>query len=342
MLNRKKTAALIASFSILVTCLFPVFAGAGTVRVNESREIEIKAGGEHPLDLFGNYTKALMPGETVTFRISVRNESKMPVEMYLKAADTPEDKFPSPEDKAKSDQLLREITMQIDQITGDDTKPLFTGLADGTTGTENAGLREYVHLGLLAAGGETYLALNVTVPITLDNTYQNALGMIDWIFRIDETTEEPTTEPSSEPSSEPSTEPSTNPTTEPSTNPTTEPSTNPTTEPSTNPTTEPSTNPTTEPSTNPTTEPSTNPTTEPSTNPTTEPSSTPTTESTSKPTTSEPTTAKPDEPDVTIVVPPDTGLKEHGWLLAIAGGALAAIVVIFVLPKKKETAVTGN
>ena len=85
MLNRKTAAAVFAAICILFSILLPAFAGS--VEVTPAREIEIKAGGEKPLDLFGHYTKALMPGDKVTFRVLGKNTSNMAVNMYLKAED---------------------------------------------------------------------------------------------------------------------------------------------------------------------------------------------------------------------------------------------------------------
>ena len=156
MLNRKKAAALFAAFSIFLALILPVFA-AGTVDYTPAREIEIRAGGQHPLDLFGNYTKALMPGETVTFRVLVRNTSRMPVNMYLKAADPDDATYAANgADKALSQALLKEMPMHIDLIEGNGATSLFNGLADGSSQT-GGGMREFVYLGAAAAGSERFL-----------------------------------------------------------------------------------------------------------------------------------------------------------------------------------------
>ena len=183
MLNRKKAAALFAAFSIFLALILPVFA-AGTVDYTPAREIEIRAGGQHPLDLFGNYTKALMPGETVTFRVLVRNTSRMPVNMYLKAADPDDATYAANgADKALSQALLKEMPMHIDLIEGNGATSLFNGLADCSSQT-GGGMGEFVYLGAAAAGSERFLEIHLTVPPTLDNTYQKAMGLIDWMIAV--------------------------------------------------------------------------------------------------------------------------------------------------------------
>ena len=365
---------MIAALTIFLTMCVPVIGGS--VNVNGAREIEIRAGGEQPLDLFGNYTKALMPGETVTFRILVKNSSAVPVNMYLKAADTPADQFPTPEDKAKSDKLLKEIRMQIEQITDDASAPLFTGLADGTAEDGSGGLREYVHLGLLNANGETYLEMHVQVPVTLDNTYQAAIGKIDWIFRIEETAEESSTEPATtEPGTEPTTaKPGSETTTaKPGDESTTakpgdefttaKPGTEPTTaKPGTETTTaKPGDESTTakpgdefttaKPGDESTTaKPGTETTTaKPGDESTTakpgdefttaKPGTEPTTKAGGTPSGNPATTASRTpqrNPDVVVVVPPNTGVGKRTWMLIAAGVSAGVIALVLFLPRKKK------
>ncbi|MCR5782521.1 MAG: hypothetical protein K6G90_07250 [Clostridia bacterium] len=297
MLTRKKAAALLAAISILFTLILPAFA-AGTVVYTDAREIEILPGDQKPLGLFGHYTKDLMPGETVTFRILVRNSGKIPVNLYLKAADPDDATYElNDADKELSKALLREMPMHIDLVDGDAKKSLFDGFSDGTSGSAR-NMREFISLGISNAGSERYLEVSVTVPPTLDNTYQKAIGIIDWILRVEETAEEssepysepdtephsePDTEPHSEPDTEPHSEPYTEPHSEPDTEPHSEPDTEPHSEPDTEPHSEPDTEPHSEPGTEPRTEPHTEPHTDPHTEPGTEPSTEPRTESTTGP-----------------------------------------------------------
>ncbi|MBR2730529.1 MAG: hypothetical protein IKD72_00900, partial [Clostridia bacterium] len=235
-MKKKKTAALLAALSILFTLILPAFA-TGTVEYSAAREIEIRTGGEKPLDLFEYYTKDLMPGAQVTFRVLVRNTSGQPVNMYLKAADPDEATYAANgADAALSKALLKEMPMRIDLIDGAAATPLFNGLSDGTSGT-GTGMREFISLGTAPSGVDRFLEIRLTVPVTLDNTYQNAIGVIDWIFRVEETAEDTTELTATSPTSPtaPTAEPTTPPTAKPPTKPTAPPATKPTAGPATQP-----------------------------------------------------------------------------------------------------------
>lgn len=64
---------------------------------------------------------------------------------------------------------------------------LFDAPADQT-----AGLTDPVCLGTFYSGAEVELEALLEVPITLDDTYQDAMGTIRWVFTVEEYPIEPT------------------------------------------------------------------------------------------------------------------------------------------------------
>ena len=63
---------------------------------------------------------------------------------------------------------------------------MFDASADQT-----AGMTDWVLLGTLYSGGEVNLVLNLQIPIDLNDSFQNAIGKIDWEFKVEEFPIEP-------------------------------------------------------------------------------------------------------------------------------------------------------
>ena len=52
--------------------------------------------------------------------------------------------------------------------------------------SETAQLTDWVCLGTLYSGGEVNLDVILTVPVELDNEFQNRVGWLDWEFKVEE------------------------------------------------------------------------------------------------------------------------------------------------------------
>ena len=111
-----------------------------------------------------------MPGDTLGQKIVVRNDAdkNVDVKIYMRALGAHED----------SAQFLSQLSLSVASTTNDS---LFQG-----TAAEKDGLADWVLLGTFKSGEEVELMATLQVPITLDNTYQEAIGYLDWEFKVEE------------------------------------------------------------------------------------------------------------------------------------------------------------
>lgn len=126
-------------------------------------------------DLFGNF-KGVMPGDVLSQKITVRNNASngVKVKIYLQAQGVVE----------QTQDFLSQLKLKVVQ---QGSNVLFDAPADQT-----AGLTDPVCLGTFYSGAEVELEALLEVPITLDDTYQDAMGTIRWVFTVEEYPIEPT------------------------------------------------------------------------------------------------------------------------------------------------------
>lgn len=154
---------------MLFTVAMPVFATDGNVIYSgDSGEFIFEPGSDYsPTDLFPNF-KDVMPGDTISQNITVRNNAKKSVKISMRALGAHED----------SVDFLSKLNLYVEKAT--DT-PLFEATADQT-----AQLTEWQALGVLASGGEAELEVGLQVPTDLDNNYKELVGYLDWEFMVEE------------------------------------------------------------------------------------------------------------------------------------------------------------
>lgn len=160
--------------ALLLGAALPVAAEDGNVTyTGNSGKVILEPGTEYsPTDLFPDL-KDVMPGDTLTQRIVVKNEASrnVHVTVYLRALGGHED--------PESEYLLSQLQLKVTQVGKED--PLFEAPAD-----ETAQLTDWVSLGSVKSGGTVELEVTLTVPTTLDNTFKNLAGYLDWQFRVEE------------------------------------------------------------------------------------------------------------------------------------------------------------
>lgn len=127
-------------------------------------------------DLFESF-KGVLPGDVIEQRISVKNDTKKSVRLYLRA---------EPVSEADQDFLNK---LHLTVTSG--SKTLFDAAAG-----EQDGLAKNTLLGTFKSKGETELTVTLKVPAELSNEYMNQRGDVPWTFlaeEIDDTDDTPET-----------------------------------------------------------------------------------------------------------------------------------------------------
>ena len=170
----KRTArffAFLIAAAILLAGAVPAFAYNGEVVYDgNARDFIFAPGSEYsPTDLFPDL-KDVMPGDSLTQKITVRNtaDKKVDVKIYMRSLGAQEG----------TEDFLSKLSMKVIETSD---KLLFDAPADQTDG-----LTEWVLLGTLSSGGEVDLTVQLDVPVTIGNEYRSAIGYIDWEFKVEE------------------------------------------------------------------------------------------------------------------------------------------------------------
>lgn len=170
----KKLLVILTVCVMLVATAVPVFAAGGQVTYDgKAREFIFAPGSEYsPTDLFPNF-KDVMPGDTLTQDITVKNDAakNVKVKIYMRSLGAHED----------SAEFLSQLRLQVQKSADNQMAYMFDAAAN-----ETAGLTDWVELGTLYSGGEVNLDVTLQVPVELDNTFKNEVGYLDWEFRVEE------------------------------------------------------------------------------------------------------------------------------------------------------------
>lgn len=175
----KKFIALLTVCILALSTVLPVYAADGKVTYSgNAGEFVFEPGSEHSLtDLFPNF-KDVMPGDTLTQKITVKNDAdnKVKVKIYIRSLGA----------HADSVEFLSQIGLKVQKSSDNEMAYMFDAAADKT-----AQLTDWVCLGTLYSGGEVNLDVTLSVPVELDNMFQNKIGYLDWEFMIEEFPVEP-------------------------------------------------------------------------------------------------------------------------------------------------------
>ena len=175
----KKIITLLIVCVIALSSVLPVYAADGKVTYSgNAGSFVFEPGSDHSLtDLFPNF-KGVMPGDTLTQKITVKNDAdnKIKVKIYIRSLGAHED----------SKEFLSQLGLKVKKSSDNDMAYMFDAAAN-----ETAQLTDWVYLGTLYSGGEVNLDVTLNVPVELPNEYQNKIGYLDWEFMIEEFPVEP-------------------------------------------------------------------------------------------------------------------------------------------------------
>ena len=168
---KKRSWMIVALLTVLmmVCSLTPALASSETSQVIYEGDAQKFVFVPASTDLFGNF-KGVMPGDALSQKITVRNNASngVKVKIYLQAQGVVE----------QTQDFLSQLKLKVVQ---QGSNVLFDAPADQT-----AGLTDPVCLGTFYSGAEVELEALLEVPITLDDTYQDAMGTIRWVFTVEE------------------------------------------------------------------------------------------------------------------------------------------------------------
>lgn len=170
----KKIIIFLFAFIIALSPILPVYAADGKVTYSgNAGNFVFEPGSENSLtDLFDNF-KDVMPGDTLTQKITVKNnaDNKIKVKIYLRSLGARED----------SVEFLSQLNLKVAKSEENKMAYMFDAAAN-----ESAQLTDWVCLGTLYSGGEVILDVSLNVPKELSNEFQNNIGYLDWEFMVTE------------------------------------------------------------------------------------------------------------------------------------------------------------
>ena len=170
----KKIVIALTAFLLTLAMALPLSAENGKVTYSgDAGKFVFEPGSQYsPTDLFSEF-KGVMPGDTLTQKITVKNDAsnKVKVKIYLRSLGAKED----------SVNFLSQLGLTVRKSEDDPMSYMFDAAA-----SEKAQLTDWVCLGTLYSGGTVDLDVILDVPVTLENAYQDQIGYLDWEFKVEE------------------------------------------------------------------------------------------------------------------------------------------------------------
>ncbi len=174
----KKLILIFTALSLLILSAFPASAAGNVIYEKNAGEFIFEYGSEYSeTDLFSDF-KGVMPGDSITQTVTVRNDAsnKVKVKIYMRSLGA----------NSGSEDFLSKLNLKVRKSDDNEMTYMFDAAAN-----ETDGLTDWVLLGTLYSGGEVNLDVTLDVPTSLGNGYAEKMGALTWEFKIEEFPVEP-------------------------------------------------------------------------------------------------------------------------------------------------------